>query len=235
MESTKSAAILGSFIAVGLFLGGLSIGVSFYKAKTADRFVTVKGLAEHEVDADLAIWPITFRVTDNDLNALQKRIEQQRTIIADFLLNAGFKEDELSYAAPRIRDVEADNYSNRTVRFRYIAETVVTARSTDVQLVKKTMEKSGELVGKGVVLAEDSWQNPTEFLFTALNEIKPAMIEEATKNARKAVEKFAQDSGSKVGKIRNSSQGLFTITDRDRNSPERKKVRVVTTIQYYLD
>ncbi len=235
MENTKGAAILGLFVAIGLFLGGLSIGISFYKAKTADRFVTVKGLAERQAAADLAIWPITFRVTDNDLNTLQNRIDEQRSIIADFLLDAGFKEEELSYAAPRIRDVEADNYSNRAVRFRYIAEAVVTVRSRDVQLVKETMEESGKLVGKGVVLASDSWENPTEFLFTALNEIKPAMIEEATKNARKAAEKFAQDSGSRVGKIRNASQGLFTITDRDRNSPELKKVRVVTTIQYYLE
>ena len=93
---------------------------------------------------------------------------------------------------------------------------------------------SGKLVGKGIVLAAQSWENPTEFLFTGLNDIKPAMIEEATKDARKAAGKFAKDSGSKVGKIRNASQGYFTITNRDRNSPELKKIRVVTTIQYYL-
>lgn len=234
-KNNTVAAIHGIFIALGLFLGGLSIGVAFYKAKTADRFVTVKGLAEREVDADLAIWPITFRVTDNDLISLQNEIDQQRQVIQQFLLDAEFNRDEISRSAPRIRDAQAENYGNQTIRYRYVADAVVTVRSSDVAKVRQTMEESGNLVSKGVVLSADSWQNPTEFLFTALNDIKPAMIEEATKNAREAAEKFAQDSGSNVGKIRNASQGFFSITDRDRNSPERKKVRVVTTIQYYLD
>ena len=95
--TNKSATILGILIGVGLFLGGLSIGLSFYKARTADRFVTVKGLAEREVDADLAIWPITFRVTGNNLNELQQQIDQQRELITTFLVKAGFQQENISY------------------------------------------------------------------------------------------------------------------------------------------
>lgn len=60
------------------------------------------------------------------------------------------------------------------------------------------------------------------------------MIEEATKNARASAEKFAQDSGSSLGKIRRANQGQFSITDRDSNTPYIKSVRVVTTVEYFL-
>ncbi len=96
------------------------------------------------------------------------------------------------------------------------------------------MEKSAELVGKGIVIAAQNWDTPTEFLFTSLNQIKPDMIDTATKNAREAAEKFAQDSDSRVGKIRRASQGYFSISERDRNSPDKRVVRVVTTVDYFL-
>jgi hypothetical protein len=104
-----------------------------------------------------------------------------------------------------------------------------------VPAVKTAAEKAGELIGKGIVLVGENYGRTTEFLFTGLNDIKPAMIQEATKNAHTAAEQFAKDSGSKVGKIKNASQGLFTITDRDMNTPDKKNVRVVTTVEYYLN
>jgi len=229
--SLYHSLILGICIAIA----GISIGLGFYKGRAADRYVTVKGLAEREVNADMAIWPITFKVAENDLASLQQGVDSGREAIKIFLLDAGFSENEVSFSAPSIIDTEAQQYAGRNEsKYRYIAEATVTTRTGDVELVRKTMEDSGKLIGKGVVLAAKSWENPTEFLFTSLNEIKPAMIEEATKDARGAAEKFAQDSGSQVGKIRNASQGYFSISDRDRNSPEVKRIRVVTTVQYYL-
>lgn len=222
-------------VGVCIAIAGISIGLGFYRGRASDRYVTVKGLAEREVSADLAIWPITFKVAENDLVVLQQGVDSGRDAIKNFLLDAGFEQDEISFSAPSIIDTEAQQYSDRNEsRYRYIAEATVTTRTGEVGLVRKTMEESRKLISKGVVLAAKSWENPTEFLYTNLNEIKPAMIEEATKDARRAAEKFAQDSGSKVGKIRNASQGYFSISDRDRNSPEVKKVRVVTTVQYYL-
>ncbi|MBN1292574.1 MAG: SIMPL domain-containing protein [Candidatus Latescibacteria bacterium] len=227
-----TAAILGLSIAVA----GISVGVGFYKGRAADRYVTVKGLAEREVDADLAIWPITFNVAGNDLSKIQDGIDSSREIITSFLMETGFKQENISYSAPKITDTQTERqYGNAPQSpYRYVAQATVTTRTKDVQKIRKTMEDSGKLVGKGIVLAAESWQTPTEFIFTALNDIKPEMIEEATKDARKAAEKFAMDSGSKVGKIRNATQGYFAISDRDRNSPELKIVRVVTTIEYYL-
>ena len=223
-------------VGAGIAVAGISIGIGFYKGRETDRYVTVKGLAEQEVNADMAIWPITFNVAENALTTLQNGIELSRKTITNFLLESGFEKENISYSAPKITDAEAEQQYGiqRQSQYRYIAQATVTTRSKNVQLVKQTMESSGTLVGKGVVLSAQSWENPTEFLFTALNDIKPQMIEEATKNAREAAEKFAKDSGSKVGKIRNATQGYFSIEDRDRNSPEVKIVRVVTTVEYFL-
>jgi hypothetical protein len=235
-NSLFSSAVWGIFIGIGIIIAGISISNALYKTRAAQRYVTVKGLAEQEVDADLAIWPITFKDASNDLVRLQKNIDTKRELTTNFLTESGFKSTDISNSAPRILDTQAENhYGQRsTSQYRYIAQTTITLRSENVSLVKQAMEKSAILVGKGIVLVAEGWENRTEFLYTSLNQIKPDMIEEATINARKAAEKFAQDSGSKVGKIRNATQGLFTINDRDTNTRDRKKVRVVTTVQYFL-
>ncbi len=223
-------------VSICLAIAGISIGYGFYRGRAGDRYVTVKGLAEREVKADLAIWPITFIVVANDLGRLEAEIDADRRAVTGFLLEAGFEENEISYSAPSITDREAERRHNNNdpPPYRFLAETTVTTRTSSVDLVRSAIEKSGDLVGRGLVLAAQSWRSPIEFLFTGLNEIKPGMIEEATKDARRAAAKFADDSGSKVGKIRHASQGYFSINDRDRNSPQVKTIRVVTSIQYYL-
>jgi len=228
---------LASAIALGicLVIAGMGIGYGFYKGRAGDRYVNVKGLAEREVRADLAIWPITFNVAADDLVELQRQIESGRQTITEFLLAAGFRKDEVSLSAPNITDHEAERRRGKDrAPFRFTGEVTVTTRTANADLVRASIEESGSLVGKGLVLAAQSWRSPIEFLFTSLNEVKPDMIEEATKDARRAAAKFAMDSESRVGKIRHASQGYFSINDRDRNSPEIKKIRVVTSVQYYL-
>lgn len=232
--SPVSSAIIGFSLAAGMIIAGFILSDAIYKARAADRYVSVKGLAEREVDADLAIWPVTFKDAGNDLSQLHNSMERNRGIISDFLIEQGFEAAEISMAPPRIRDAKAEYYGGQPQQgLRYQVQATVTLRTSKVDLVKQSMEKSNELVGKGIMLAE-SWENRTEFLFTSLNEIKPDMIREATQNARHAADQFAADSGSKVGKIRKATQGLFSISDRDQNSPEKKIVRVVTTMEYFL-
>jgi hypothetical protein len=229
------ALFFGLFIGLGILAAGIFVGNALYKSRIADRYVSVKGLAEREVDADLAIWPITFKETGDDLLALQKAVDANKEIIVEFLAGKGFEISEINHSTPKITDALAEAYygNQQQVGPRYRIQKTVTLRSGKVALVKQTMEKSGELVAKGIALSEN-WENRTEFLFNALNDIKPEMIREATINAREAAETFAEDSGSKIGKIRNASQGFFSITDRDANSPDKKVVRVVTTMEYYL-
>ncbi|MFN0158054.1 MAG: SIMPL domain-containing protein [Bacteroidota bacterium] len=233
--SALPATILGLCIGLGLVVAGFALGHGVYASRIADRVVSVRGLAEREVDADLAIWPVTFKEAGNDLAQLQRSIDTKRETIARFLESAGFKRAEVSYSASKINDTQAEAYGGAQMqpKFRYVAQATVTLRSTNVAAVKKTIEQSGQLVAGGIALAEN-WENRTQYLFTGLNSIKPEMIEAATKSARESAEKFATDSGSKVGKIKSASQGLFEISDLDANSPDRKQVRVVTRVDYFL-
>lgn len=235
-SSIGAAAVLGLLVGGGVAVAGLSAAGSVNALRASQRFVTVKGLAEREVDSDLAIWPVTFKEAGDDLGELQKRLDARRGAVAAFLEEAGFRKEEVSFGAPRINDLPAERgeAGAQRNRPRYLAQASVTLRSKEVPRVRKAMEQAGTLVSRGVMLAQD-WEARPQFLFTGLNAVKPAMIEEATVSAREAAAKFAKDSGSRVGKIRNATQGLFTITDRDPSSPERKVVRVVTTVEYFLD
>lgn len=232
---TVAAAILGGLVGIGLALAGFFVGEALKEARSAERFVTVRGFAERNVESDLVIWPITFRDTGNDLAELQKVVDSHKAEVRTFLASAGFKPEEVSEMPPQVTDLKAQAYGDGQKReYRYIATATITLRTPDVKAAKKAMEDSGKLVLRGIVLAEQDYARSTEFLFTGLNSIKPEMIAEATKNAREAAEQFARDSGARVGNIRRASQGLFTIDNRDKGSPDHKKVRVVTTVEYFL-
>jgi hypothetical protein len=222
-------------LALGVAAGGFFVGRGLFAARASERVVTVKGLAEREVPANLAMWPIVFSTTGNDLVAVQSTLDASARKIVAFLQARGFAPAEFSLSSPRVTDREAQGGRVRgDTGDRYVAEQTVTLRSPRITPVKVAMQQSGELIRDGVALVR-SYEYNTTFLYTALDEIKPAMIAEATKDARKAAEQFARDSGSRVGAIRNAQQGFFDIQDRDAFSPEIKRVRVVTTVQYFLE
>ena len=232
----RSNVVPAVLLAVGLALGGWFVGRGLLVARSSDRFVTVKGLAEREVPANLALWPIVLTETANDLVTLQERVEASQAKIVAFLEQQGFPAEERSLGAPRITDREAQGFvpqGGQRIE-RYVAEATVTVRTANIDAARQAMARSGELVKQGVALIR-SYEYDTQYLFTALEEIKPEMIAAATRDARRAAEQFAEDSGSEVGAIRSAQQGYFSIEDRDRFSPEHKKVRVVTTIEYFLE
>ena len=224
-------------LAAGLILSGYFIGNFFVKAKKYDRSVVVKGLAEKEVLADLAIWPMKFTEASNDLTEIEKNINAKSGVVIDFLKEKGFTDDEISKGLPAIMDAMANPYANQgqPAVNRYTGSFDITVRTTDIPKLKTAMEDITRLIGKGIVIGQANYWQQVEYLYTSLNDIKPGMIEEATKNARQAADKFAVDSNSKVGKIKTASQGLFSISDRDMNSAHIKKVRVVTTIEFFLE
>lgn len=226
----KEAAIL----ATGMIILGLCVTFGISELKGRDRFVTVKGLAEMEVAADKVIWPLTFKDIGNDLTVLYNNINAKNKAIIGFLNENGITEAEISVSAPKIFDREAERYTSEKVNYRYQVTSVITVTTNQVDKVRKLMTEQRELLKQGIALVGDYEYN-IQFLFTGLNDIKPQMIEEATKNARTAAEKFAKDSNSKLGKIKRANQGQFSISDRDANTPHQKNVRVVTTVEYYLN
>jgi hypothetical protein len=232
-RGTGAAAVLGLSIAIGLAVSGYLIGKGLFQARATQRYVTVKGLSEREVPADLAIWPIVFTVSANDLGPLQQAVDDSTAKITAFL-STDFAADEFSLSVPRITDYNLQTYApGSRPPLRYAAEATVTLRTRDIAAAKRSMQRSGDLVKADVALVR-SYEYETSFLFTGLDQIKPEMIAEATRDARRAAEQFAEDSGSRVGAIRNAQQGYFSVEDRDRFSPDFKKVRVVTTVEYFL-
>lgn len=227
-----SAAIL----AIGIALAGFAIYCGLSNLATSKRSVSVRGLAEREVKADHVIWPITYKTTGNDLQALYAEINTKNAAIAAFLKANGVKAEEIDTSAPQIVDLYAERYSDQqNIRDRYNVTMTLTVSSAQVDLVRSLMTRMGELLKQGIAISASDYSNMVQYEFTSLNKIKPAMIEEATKNAREAAVKFAKDSESELGKIQQASQGLFTIENRDDYTPYIKRVRVVTSVDFYLE
>lgn len=224
----------GLAIMVGLIVLGFNIPKAVSDYRSFDRTVNVKGLCEREVKADKVIWPVTFKVMSNEIQSIYDQIDRNNHTIKSFLVSGGISEDEISISVPVISDKYANEYGNNDRTYRYIASSVITVCSDKIDQVLVLMSKQSELLKQGVVTGGNTWENQVQFKYEGLNEIKPEMIEEATKNAREVADKFAKDSGSKLGKIKTANQGTFTIEDRDSNTPEIKKVRVVTSVTYYL-
>lgn len=230
----KGRLYSGMFIMVGLVVLGLMIPRAVGKYRSYDRTVNVKGLCEKEVMADKVIWPVVYKVMADDIQSIYDQTDRNNATIKAFLQSGGVDASEITVSVPQISDKYANEYGSNDRAFRYIATNVMTVCTDKVEVVLELMSKQSELLKKGIVTGGNSWENPVEFKYEGLNGIKPEMIEEATKNAREAADKFAKDSDSRLGKIKTANQGTFTIENRDSNTPYIKKVRVVTSVTYYL-
>jgi len=239
----QSRIIPALLVAAGLALAGWFVGHGFLESRPASRYVTVKGISERPAKADLAIWPLRFVATGNDLAAVQTTLRKQNDVIRAFLRAASIAEDAVEVQGLEVTDVTAQAWRDAPVQNRFIVAQTLVVRSIDVDAIKAASQRVGELLDAGIVLSNDQGpqSNVPSYVFTKLNEIKPAMIAEATQNARAAAQQFAADSGSRLGGIRHANQGLFQIQPRDPVggiSEEKqidKIVRVVSTIDYLLE
>ena len=229
---SKEALIL----CVGLIIMGACIADGLTSAFQSDRIVTIKGLSEREVPADKVIWPLVYKELGNDPAEMYERLATKNRKVIDFLKEKGIAEKEICESAIQVSDRQADSYDQNNVLYRYKATSVITVTSSQVELIRKIMQSQSELMKMGIALVTEEYgTNIVKYEFTGLNKIKPDMIEESTKNARATAEKFAKDSESKLGKIRSASQGQFSIDNRDSNTPYIKRIRVVSTIEYYIE
>ena len=230
----KGKFFSGLCVMIGLVVLGMMFPRAVEKYRSYDRTVNVKGLCEKEVKADKVIWPVVYKVMANDIQSIYDQTDKSNAVIVEYLKAGGIDASEITVSVPQISDKFANEYGNNDRAYRYIATNVITVCTDKVDDVLGLMSKQSDLLKKGIVTGGNTWENPVEFKYEGLNEIKPAMIEEATMNAREAAEKFAKDSQSRLGKIKTANQGTFTIENRDSNTPYIKKVRVVTSVTYYL-
>ncbi len=231
----KNYYVEATILAVAIVVFGTFVKNSLDRFTDKERVVTVKGLSEREVPADKVISPLIYKELGNDPADIYQRIEKKNATVMDFLKKHGLTDNEISVNPPQVKDRFADSWSQENILNRYVASSVIIVNSTQVELVRNIMQKQAELMKTGIALiSEDYGNNMVKYEFTGLNEIKPEMVEESTKNARATAEKFAKDSDSELGKIRRATQGQFSITNRDNNTPHIKNVRVVSTIEYYI-
>jgi hypothetical protein len=219
-------------LAIGMIVGGYLLGNGLVRARHADRAVTVKGLAERDVLADLATWDLSYSEQGSDLADVQARITRDTQAVRAYFQRLGFPADVLQPAGAGVNQFYDNGNPRITINQR------LQLRTTDIARARRAVAEQFDLVKAGVQLQEGSKMN---YSFTKLNEIKPAMVAAATKNARDAAEQFAKDSNTGVGGIKSATQGYFSIEARDGEGggygvadTPFKKVRVVTTVEFYL-
>ena len=229
------AALIGGLLALGLIGGGWAVGQGVINARTGERGVTVRGVAERNVKADLAVLPLKFTASGEVLSEVQARIDGDLAIVRQFLTAQGYAADAVSLAQLSVADTRSREWGSQNGGPRFILSQTVVVRTNDVDRVQQTTRSLNELVRQGVVLQD--FNGPT-YVFTKLNDVRPAMIAEATASARTGAEQFAKDSRTPLGPIRQATQGSFEILARDEIGDETtsldKKVRVVTTVSYRL-
>lgn len=234
-EKLLAAAVIGGLLAIGLIGAGALVGQGVINARAGDRSVTVRGLAEKDVKADLAVLPIRFTASGDVLSDVQARIDADLNIVRQFLTAQGYPADAIDLGRLEVADTRSREYASQTGGPRFILAQTVIVRTQDVDRVQVTTRNLNDLVRQGVVLQD--FQGPS-YIFTKLNDVRPAMIAEATAAARTGAVQFAKDSGNPLGPIKSAGQGSFEILPRDGNGDEasslNKKVRVVTTISYRL-
>ena len=223
-------------LAVAIVLGGYLLGDGMRRARMADRAVTVRGLAERDVTADLATWTLNISAQGTELSQVLAEIEQDTRNVQNFFRSRGFRPQDLSDAGVSVNQFYDTNQARNTVTVRRRIQ----LRTNDVMRARTAHGQQFELIRAGVAIEEGSDIN---YSFTRLNDIKPEMIAAATQDARRGAERFAQDSGTAVGGIRSATQGYFSVGARAGNEAAEgsgndspfQKVRVVTTIEFYLD
>lgn len=231
------AAVIGGLLALGVALGGWFVGQGVVNARVGDRSVTVRGLAERDVVADVAVMPLRFTASGDVLPAVQAEIDRNTAIVQAFLRAEGYPEADVELGRLEVTDMLSREYRPDNVTSRFILAQTVVVRTNDVTRVGATTRNLNELVRQGVVLQD--FRGPSYF-FTGLNDVRPAMIAEATASAREGAQQFAEDSGQDVGPIKQATQGYFEIQPRDpapdgdESSTPNKRVRVVTTVTYRL-
>lgn len=221
--------------ALAIIIASLLLKQGIVEFKTLDRSVAVKGLAEKEVMANTVIWPINYSLAGNDLTKLIDELEAKNQAVRAFLALHGFSDEEISVSPPNVSDKLAQPYAQlEKGQMRYFVMSSITVYSHEPEKVRHALTKVTQLAKQGIAISSDRYDAKVQYIFTGLNDIKPEMIQQATEKAREVAEKFATDSKSTLGKIKSARQGQFSISDRDSNSPHIKRVRVVSSVEYYL-
>lgn len=232
--------ISSAILAVGIIVGGWLVTEGLKDIRTGDRYVTVKGMSERDVEADLAIWPIRYVAASDQLDQAQRDIQRSREAVERFLGKYGITAGQIELQRLDVTDTTTNPYQTQPSPNRFIISHTLLVRSEAPDQVRTAAQHMGELIDAGVVISNEYGPSGPTYLFKGLNDIKPALIAEATAAARASAEQFAKDANAALGGLRRANQGVIQILPRDEGaglSEENqfaKTVRVVSTLEYYL-
>jgi hypothetical protein len=250
-SSIHRTAILAAsaILALGLSLGGYAIGDGLVRMKRADREVTVRGVAQRDVTANRASWKVDYSEHAHDLPTALAASDRDSGKIADYLRAQGFSDPSTKPGSADVSVEDEEIKDKPTGKKNFTVKRTINFATTNVAGLQQVEAHRDQLAEQGLVLDNVD----ASYEYTQLDQIKPAMIANATTDARRAAEKFANDSGSAVGGIKSATQGYFSVSARDgasggndnegsdggsssrTASSPNQRVRVVTTIDYYLN
>jgi hypothetical protein len=238
---TAAAATLGLCLALGPAIAGFFIYKGILEAKRGDRYVTAKGLVERVEKADRGVWEVSFKVSGNNLAELYQKLSSGSEIISNFIKKEGFVEKEITIGSPRVVDLQTQGNGNTESlpKERYLIESDVSVNSSKVDSLNKLSAQTGELISQNITVTRSG----ARFYLDKFNSLRPQLIVEATKNAEEVATSFAKTTGSQLGGIRKANQGTISMTSLNASPNHEydegvdslmKKIRVVSTIEFYL-
>ncbi|MEO1041173.1 MAG: SIMPL domain-containing protein [Pseudomonadota bacterium] len=231
--------VSAGLLAVGGAISSQVIGDAARDALQPSRQVTVRGAAELPVEADVGVWRFSIRVVAPDLAVAQSEIDADVAEVRAFFAGTLIGADAVELGNLSVQDALASFYrpDNYDPNARFILDQTVVIRSAEVAALEDAVRQQGVLLRRGVALANGG----VRYVFSGLNEIKPALVTQATASARASASQFAADSGASVGSIVRASQGYVSIQpqpgyeDVGESGSRFKTVRVVVTIDYALE
>ncbi|MGL4563080.1 MAG: SIMPL domain-containing protein [Brevinema sp.] len=227
--------ILGISFILGTMIFAIILSSAMKHFTNTQRTVTVKGLSEREVPADIAIWKIEISRSSSELRSVLVGLKQDINSLYSFFTNKGIMDEEITVGYFNSFDHFATGYREARAEARFQGEQSISVYSTNVDMIRKIIPQLSDLARTGnITITGSRYQDPVDYIFTNLNAIKPSMIKEANEFARQSALQFAEDSKSKLGKIKKASQGQIIINNRDDASKHIKKIRIVSTVEYYL-
>lgn len=241
METSHVRVITAALLAAGLALGGFFVSGGLERFRMADRSISVKGLAEKDVESDFAIWTLNFRRAGNEFPGVQQALASDREKVLGFLKARGFSDQELEAKPLSVQDLLARDYAQGNVPFRFNGSGRIVVKSARVVEVEKAALALDPLIQAGIQLGGegDGPQAGPRYQLRGFNDVKAPLLAEATRNAREQAQKFAAEAGATLGPLKSANQGVIRITgddgqDFDDGSSRTKRLRVVSSFEYEL-
>ncbi len=240
MNTTLPRLLTGLLVAAGIAVAGLFVSGGLERFRMADRSISVKGLAEKDVQSDFAIWTLNFRRAGNEFAGVQQALAGDRDKVRALLKTQGFQDDEIEAKPLSVQDLLARDYAQGNVPFRFNGSGRIVVKSARVAEVEKAALALDPLIQAGVQLGgEGEGATGPRYQLRGFNDVKAPLLAEATKNAREQAEKFAAEAGATLGPLKSANQGVIRISgddgqDFDDGSSRTKRLRVVSSFEYEL-